>query len=233
MTTLLVAPAELELAEVGVSEAAYRHLFRARRMARGERLRVVDGRGGARWATVVRVGRSEARLALGERAPDNEPARRVELLAAPPRPARARWLVEKATELGAAAIRFVGAERAPRSYGPAALERLSRVARAALEQCERSRLPEVSGVHPASELPALLAGCPERWLLDPAGAEPPADGSAAGLALVVGPEGGWAPAERERLLAAGCRPVALGPTTLRIETAALAGLTVALRTARP
>ncbi len=229
MTTLLVAPAELELDEVAVSEAAYRHLFRARRLARGERLRVVDGRGAARWATVARVGRGEARLALGERAPANEPARRVELLTAPPRSRRAAWLVEKATEMGAAAVRFVGGERAPRAYGPAALGRLARVARSALEQCGRSRLPEVTGVHPWSELPALLAGCEERWLLDAAGAAAPAPRSNAGLALVVGPEGGWTPGQREELLAAGCRPVGLGPTTLRIETAALAGLALALR----
>ncbi len=228
MTTLLVAPGELAAEELAVSEAAFRHLFRARRLAPGERLRIVDGRGGARWATVTRVRRSEARLALGGPAPANEPRRRIELLTAPPRPRRAAWLVEKATELGAAAIRFLGGERAPRSYGAGSLERLSRVARSALEQCERSRLPEVTGVHAWSELPGLLAAAEERWLLDAEGTGPPATRREGSLALVVGPEGGWTPDERRQLAAAGCLAVTLGPTILRVETAAIAGLTLAL-----
>ena len=47
------------------------------------------------------------------------------------------------------------------------------------------------------------------------------------LTLLVGPEGGWTPGERARLLAAGARPLDLGPHVLRTETAAVAALTLA------
>ena len=48
------------------------------------------------------------------------------------------------------------------------------------------------------------------------------------VVLYVGPEGGWSPAEREALLAEGVRPVVLGPRRLRVETAAIVGLTQVL-----
>ncbi len=225
--TLLVSPAELAADRVAVRGDAYRHLFRARRVAVGERLRLADGRGRARWAEVVAVDRAGGTLVPGEPAPANEPALAVHLLVAAPEKARAAWLVEKATELGVVAVRFLAAERTPRGFGAGSLERLERVAAAALEQCHRARLPELSGTHPWREVPGLLdAAAPPaaRWLLDPGAA--PGAGSAAvagSAALLVGPEGGWTDGERHDLVARGCRPLSLGPTVLRIETAALVG----------
>jgi 16S rRNA (uracil1498-N3)-methyltransferase len=197
-------------------------------------VRAADGRGRARWGEVARVDRRAAVLALGEAAPANEPAWRLELIVAAPRRERASWLVEKATELGAAAVRLIAAERAPRDYGPGSLDRLRRLAAAALEQCHRAALPEVSGIHPWAELPALLEGAAARWLLDAApGARPavealapPAAGAAG--ALLVGPEGGWTDSERAALTALGCVPVTLGARVLRVETAAVAGAALLL-----
>jgi 16S rRNA (uracil1498-N3)-methyltransferase len=221
---------------------AYRHLFRARRLRAGDRLRVVDGQGRARWGEILRVGRSAALVELAETASPNEPRLHVELLVATLRPERASWLVEKATELGAGAIRFLNTERGPRSFGAGTATRLRRVAAAAVEQCHRARCPEVSGPHAFAEVPALAAGAASRWLLDPgapggaaggftvtaAGATSSAGGAAAAAAenpveaLLVGPEGGWSPAEIEALEAGGWQRVSLGPRVLRIETAALA-----------
>ena len=208
--------------EVELEGDAYHHLFRARRVAVGDRLRLVDGRGDARWARVAEVNRRHARLRLAEAAPRNEPLYRLELLVAALRPERASWLVEKATELGAAAVRFVSAERSPRSYGQRRIERFRRVARAALEQCHRAHLPEVSGVHAWAEVPELIAGVADRWLLDP-GAERRwmRARSAAGI-VAIGPEGGWSESEATSLAALGCRASGLGPRLLRAETAALA-----------
>jgi 16S rRNA (uracil1498-N3)-methyltransferase len=217
---------------------AYRHLFRARRLAAGDRLRVVDGAGRARWGQIVAVGRRAARVALAGPAPTHEPWRRLELLVPTLRPERAAWLVEKATEIGVVAVRFCNTERAPRDLGGGTLERLRRVAAAAVEQCHRARCPEISGPHPLAELtgapaPAATAGgAARRWLLDPGApslgfAPPPAAASGAGAdrdaRLLVGPEGGWAPAELTALQAAGWRLVALGGRVLRVETAAVAG----------
>jgi 16S rRNA (uracil1498-N3)-methyltransferase len=205
----------------------YRHLFRARRVAVGERLRLTDGAGRARWGEVAAVDRATATVRLAGPAPLHEPAGRVELLVAAPEKARASWLVEKATELGVAAVRFLDTARTPREFGGGTVRRLERVAAAALEQSHGSRLPELSGTHPWSDLPALVAAAAPsaRHLLDTG--DQAAPGAAllldpAGTVVLVGPEGGWTGPERTDLAALGCRAITLGPTTLRTETAALA-----------
>jgi 16S rRNA (uracil1498-N3)-methyltransferase len=209
---------------------AYRHLFRARRIGVGERLRVVDGEGRARWGEVIQVGRSAAMVELAEPAAPNEPRLHLEVLVATLRPEPASWLVEKATELGAA-IRFLNTERGPRSFGAGTADRLRRVAVAAVEQCHRARCPEVTGPHPFAELATLTSAADHRWVLDPAAPSPP---PATPLSpspmetLLVGPEGGWSPAELETLDAAGWERISLGPRILRIETAVLAGTALLL-----
>ncbi|HYH46041.1 MAG TPA: RsmE family RNA methyltransferase, partial [Thermoanaerobaculia bacterium] len=177
MITLLASPERFDLAELRVEGEAYRHLFRARRAERGERLRVVDGAGRARWGEILRVDRTAALLALGEEAPANEPERRVELLLPTLRPEPAAWVVEKATELGVSAVRFLHTARAPRTFGAGTVERLRRVAAAAVEQCHRARCPEVTGTHEWQELAVLAAGLGDRRVLDtaagPGGETPP------------------------------------------------------------
>lgn len=228
MITLLAGPDELEAGEVTVEGDAYRHLFRARRVPVGAAFRVVDGQGHARWGKVARVDRSSAKVALGEPAPTHEPAYRLDLLVPTFRPERASWLVEKATELGVSAIRFLNSARAPRHFGEANIERFGRLAAAAVEQCHRSLLPEITGPHDWREIEPLTTGIESRWFLDTRGV--PGDWGPLGAsgALLVGPEGGWAPEERQEVLAAGWRPVGLGPRILRIESAALVGAAMLL-----
>ncbi len=224
MTNVLLPPGDLAGDVARVEGDAYRHLFRARRLAVGDRVRAVDGAGRARWAEVESVDRRSGVLRLGGEAPANEPAYRLELLVATPKKERASWLVEKATEVGVSAVRFVGSERSPRDWGAGTRGRLLRMAAAAVEQCGRSRLPEVTGVHEWAEVPGLLDGLSDRWVLhtvDATGAGPtfPPPESSAG-AVLIGPEGGWTDAEAGELLALGCRPVHLGERVLRVETAA-------------
>src|SRR4051794_33507657 len=103
LVTLLTDPARFDGAELRIEGEPYKHLFRARRLAVGDRIRVVDGAGRARWSEVARIDRAAASLALGGPAPDNEPELRLELLVPTLRPERASWLVEKATEVGVSA----------------------------------------------------------------------------------------------------------------------------------
>ena len=230
MITLLVTREEFDREKLQVEGDRYRHLFRARRVAAGERLRLTDGAGRARWAEVTAVDRSAGTVAAGEPAPTNEPPLHLELFCAPPKPERAAWLVEKATEVGVSAIRFVHSERAPRQLTANAVARLARVAAAAVEQCHRARTPQVSGAHDWAELPALLARSEVRYVLDPRGPSgaPAAHESQASAALAVGPEGGWSPEELAALERAGCRPFRLGARVLRIETAAVVGAALLL-----
>jgi 16S rRNA (uracil1498-N3)-methyltransferase len=248
--TVLIAPGDFDSPEVRIEGEPYRHLFRARRVAAGAELRIVDGKGRARWGRVERVERTAAVVALGEAAPNREPAFRLDLLVPTCRPERASWLVEKATEIGVITIRFLNMDRAPRGLGPGTLDRLRRVAAAAVGQCHRSRLPEITGPHSWSEVGRLTGGAAQRWFLDPEG-EPfswPVGAALCGRpgdspekeqqgghigpplhgVLLVGPEGGFAPEERRDLLAAGWHPVGLGERVLRLETAAVAGAALIL-----
>ena len=211
--------------ELAIEGDAYRHLFRARRLARGARLRVVDGAGAARWGEVLEIDRRRAQVSLGEEAPANEPSYSLDLIVGAPRPERAAWLVEKATELGVVAIRFVASERTPRTYGDGTLERWRRVASSAVEQCHRARCPEVSGVHRWEEVPGLLNAMGESWMLDLETEWHAADQlvtRAASGAVLAGPEGGWSPTEGVELRALGAMPIGLGPRVFRVETAAFA-----------
>lgn len=225
MTNVLLSPAELAGDVARIEGDAYRHLFRARRLAIGAPVRAVDGAGRARWAEVESVDRRAGVLRLLDEAPSGEPDYHLELLVATPKKERASWLVEKTTELGIAAIRFVASERSPRDWGAGTRDRLLRMAAAAVEQCGRARVPEVTGVHEWAEVPGLLDGREDRWILHMAetGGEgpafPPPEASAG--AVLIGPEGGWTDAEAEELLALGCRPVGLGERVLRVETAAI------------
>jgi 16S rRNA (uracil1498-N3)-methyltransferase len=222
--TLLVEPAELDAVEIDVEGEAYHHLFRAARAAVGGAVRVVDGAGRAREGTVTHVDRRRGVLRLGAEAPSLEPRLHLTLLVAMPRPSRASWLVEKATELGVRAIRFIDCERSARSLDASALERLRRVARAAVEQCGRSWLPELTAG--LSLEPALDAGDHDAAIvLDPDAPEGVSDVIRAGvgsMVLVVGPEGGFTPAELGLARRSGAQTMRLVPSLLRVETAALA-----------
>lgn len=220
--TVLLTPEELARDTVEVTGETYRHLFRAARQAVGDRLRLVDGRGTARFAEVTAVDRRAGHLRLLGPAPANEPDYALTLIVGTPKKERAAWLVEKATELGVVAIAFVASVRSPRELGPGSLERLDRVAAAAVEQCGRSTLPTITGVHSWHEVPRLLADSPDRWVLAPT-ADSPGWGDArtrAGAAL-IGPEGGFTPEELAELIQLDCRPVSLGARILRVETAAV------------
>lgn len=228
MITLLVKPKELCQTGLTVEGPAYRHLFRARRLVAGDQVRLVDGAGAARWGRVDRVTRTMALLTLGDPAPRNEPEVHLELLTAIPRSRRLVWLVEKATEVGVGAIRLVQSQRSPRRTHVEPLDRLRRVAAAAVEQCQRSVVPEISGAYEWPEVPRLLEATASRWVLQPgAGGQAMREVEGA-MALVVGPEGGWTETELEELDGWGCQPLGLGPTVLRVETAAVVGCSMLL-----
>src|ERR1700709_324813 len=89
MITLLVEPGAFDHPTARVEGETYQHLFRARRVAVGEEMRVGDGRGRARWGGVERAPPPPAAVRRGEPAPDHEPAFQLELLVPTCRPERA------------------------------------------------------------------------------------------------------------------------------------------------
>jgi len=203
------------------------------RLQPGDTLTLFDGRGGEYEATVEHMGRSEVRVAIGaHHAREAEPAVPVHLAVAMPANERMDWLVEKATELGAASIQPLVAERSVlRLAGERAQKKRAHweaVAIAACEQCGRNRVPVVHEVQPLASWLARQAA--PGWVLSlRAGAQALARAQApraGAITLLSGPEGGLAPAEEDAALARGWTPVHLGPRVLRAETAPLAALAI-------
>ncbi len=225
MIHLLVQAGDLDREAVEVEGADHRHLFRARRLQVGDRVRLVDGRGGARWSVVDRVAARRAVLRVEGAAPAFEPARRVALFVSAVRPERAVWLVEKATELGLRELQWFVSERTSRSLPERALERQRRVAKSALEQSGGAWLPAIAAPVPLAEA-AVGAGS---VVLHPGAATPFAAVAGRAAAVVVGPEGGFSEQEIEELAGRGAVAAHLGARVLRTETAAVAALALALR----
>lgn len=210
---------------------ATRHA-QVRRVQPGDALVLFDGRGCDWPATVQAVSRSAVRVQLGEpRRVEKELPRAVTLAVVVPANERMDTLVEKATELGVAAIQPLQAARSVLRLSGERAERKrahwQAIAEAACEQCGRARVPQVG---PVFELAAWLPQAPAgaaRLLLSLADDAPPLAAAAAWAVSVLtlsGPEGGLAPDEEASARAAGFVPVALGPRVLRADTAPLAVL---------
>ena len=225
--------------ELSLPERAARHV-QVLRLQPEDMITLFNSRGGEFEARITRMGRSDVQVLItGHQALERETRRAVHLAVGMPANERMDWLVEKASELGAASVTPLMAERSVlRLKGERADKKVAHwqaVAMAACEQCGRNRLPPV---HEIATLGAWLASravpavTEFRFLLSlRAGTQPllqalahaGADNSAA-ILLLSGPEGGLSPAEEDAAIAAGFVPVTLGPRTLRAETAPLACL---------
>jgi 16S rRNA (uracil1498-N3)-methyltransferase len=176
-------------------------------------------------------GQRGARVAVRRQLRAPEPEADLWLLFAPIKRARLDWVVEKATELGAAALLPVMTARTQ----PERLnrERLRALAIAAAEQCERLSVPDIAIPEPLDRVVAAWPAGRRLVLCDESGAGMPIAEALAGFprqapaALFVGPEGGFTDRELDAL---GKLPivtrVGLGPRVLRAETAAVAALAV-------
>ena len=218
-------------AEIDLPAAAARHV-QVRRLQPGDAVVLFNGQGGQWCATIVYMGRVEVRVRLQSfDAVERELGIGVTLAVGMPANERMDWLVEKATELGAAAIVPLSCERAVlRLAGERAArkrEHWQAVAAAAAEQCGRNRLPQVAPVQALADWLGTLHGSPRRLLLSLCADAVPlarAVQGAGSLIVLSGPEGGLSPAEEAAALAQGFVAVDLGARVLRAETAPLAVL---------
>jgi len=149
---------------------------------------------------------------------------------------RFEWAVEKATELGVAAIVPVIARRTDAHLAKAAekrVERWRRIAHEASQQSRRIAAPEIGepmklkdAVASESGLKILMAESEEDRSLRDVLSQPGMAGLHSSIALAVGPEGGWTDDELGMFAEAGWISASLGPMILRAETAVVAGLAV-------
>ena len=214
-----------QAAHLELDGAPAHYLANVLRLAEGAQLLLFDGSSGEWLARIVlaRKGRLTVQVDRQTREPEAIPD--VWLGFAPVKRAQTDWLVEKATELGAARLVPMITQRTV--VERVKLERLQAIAIEAAEQCGRTRLPDIAEPMPLARL--LATRDPERrlYFADESGGEPAASAFEPGPALILtGPEGGFTDEERAAIRAApNSVAVSLGPRILRAETAALAALT--------
>jgi 16S rRNA (uracil1498-N3)-methyltransferase len=203
------------------------------RLEPGTQVGLFDGAGA--WTTGKILRADKRGVAVGPNMPltiDEPPTPTLTLATAVPKGERAEWLIEQASQLNVSAVQWLACDRGvvkPREGG-GKMDKWRRLAVESAKQCGRNHLLDVRAPVALSEIlhwtPAPL---PILWLdPGPAGASVAKTltaGSATVLAL-IGPEGGWSPAERKTLedatAAQRVTRVRLTQTVLRIETACAA-----------
>lgn len=220
-----------------------RHVRTVLRLHDGDRLELTDGRGHAMQAVLVGGDRRGALVEI-------EAVTRADAEVAPPllhlacatvKGRRMETAVEKAVELGAHVITPLSTDHGVIEPGAGKQDRWHGLLITALKQCHRCHCPELrepaslQAVLDAADGQVLFGAAPgdlvgemlqDATTLAAQAARRRLEGHAAPVALtmLIGPEGGWSPAELQLLAGRGAVPVTLGPHVLRTETAALAGL---------
>ena len=214
-------------AEISGEDA--KHLTRVLRVEQGQRYEISDNR--TLYLAEIETARKEQVVfRIIERLEYTTPALTISLYPALIRFERFEWILEKATELGVAAITPFAAVRSEKGLDRASAKRMARWRKIVLESSQQSRRPVMPVLHEAIPFQAVLrAETQRKLLLDEARDAPPirsALTASESIAVLTGPEGGWTDAERAGAIAAGWTPVSLGPNVLRAETAAVAALAV-------
>lgn len=209
----------------------HHYIHHVMRMQEGDGLRLFNGRHGEWGAAIVQTGKRRVSLEIKSKLKDQPAqAQGVHLLYAPIKKNRLDFLIEKAVELGVTDLHPVITART--EVRKLNAERLQAQITEAAEQCERLDMPRL---HPEMAADLALA----RWDTEiPVYACIERDGDALPLsdivqagpcAFLVGPEGGFDPAECERFARHGfLKPVSLGQNILRAETACVAALSFRL-----
>lgn len=235
MGTFHIRPEAVAGDRVRFDREETRHLVRVLRLRPGEVVRVMDGLGSA---FTVRLESLQGREAVGrilfrsDRHTESPCA--ITLAQGIPKGEKMEWIVKTVTELGAVRVVPLLTERVivrlPLSRWRERQRRWQRVAKEAAKQCGRTVIPQVEIVRTIDEflaggLVAELALC--LWEGEQQGLRSILDsvsGTPASALLVVGPEGGLAVEEVERLRGHGLRTAGLGPRILRTETAGPVGV---------
>lgn len=226
-------PSELwESGELPAAEA--RHAVQVLRLRVGDRLEIFDGSGRAAQAELCEADKDRGAVRVLREWREERPRPEIHLIVALIKNERFDWLVQKATELGAASIRPVAAERSVVKISGADAERRRakwvHVALEAAKQCGHVVLPEICPVMRPDEAfraaPDGLKGIPA---VDVRGASLNAffAGKPEDITFAIGPEGDWTPGEMMSAQAAGFVSLDLGRHVLRSETAAIHVLSAA------
>lgn len=213
-----------------LDENQSKYLLRVMRLSDGDTVRVFNGKDGEWRALLVQDSAKKASIQPEEQTRTQLDGPDLTLLFAPLKKTRTDFVVEKACELGVRRIQPVMTEFTQSSRVRS--DRLQSVVVEAAEQTERMDIPVVEDDMPL--LKALDAWPDDRpvYYCDEAGDAKPmretlSEKASGPAGILIGPEGGFSPQERERMRSLPfIVPVTLGPRILRAETAAVAALTL-------
>jgi len=214
--------------EVRIEGGQAHYLLSVMRMKAGGVVKLFDDRTGEWLGEVVATARRDLVLRIVAKLREREAVPDLWLCAAPIKRGRIDWVAEKASELGVARLVPVATRRAVVDKLNA--ERLRAHMIEAAEQCERTALPELAELVPLDRLLRDWSADRTLYFADEEGGMPLIEAvrSRSGpAAILIGPEGGFDPAEREAIRRLEpAVPISLGPRILRAETAALAAVSV-------
>ena len=221
---LFVRTSLVEGAAVELDAGQANYLGNVMRLGPSAQLLVFDGHSGEWLARVVEAGKRRMSLTVEKRTREPETIPDVWLAFAPVKRAQTDWLVEKATELGAAQLLPVMTQRTVAER--VRLDRLQAITIEAAEQCGRTRLPPIGEPQGLKDLLGQRDPARRLYFADESGGEAAVNAFKEGPALIlVGPEGGFTDDERQLIRGAdNSLAISLGPRILRAETAALAAL---------
>lgn len=214
-----------ERSEMELSGRSYRYLSRVLRLRAGDSFDAVDAAGARCVASILSVGRDSVRVkVMPVPMEEGEPAGlRLSLYQCLPKGRKMDIIIRQATEAGVCAIRPVRSARCVPEPAEGRVERWRRISIEALQQCGRREPPAILPEVDLRDLPPEEGAASVFFHEDPAGAEPLhrlLEGPVERVRVLIGPEGGLDPQEVRLLAAAGWRRAWLGPSVLRVETAA-------------
>lgn len=217
---------------VKVSSDQAHYLQNVMRMKAGDELRIFNGRDGEWLASIDAVSRRAVEITAGKQLRPQKPSPDLWLCCAPIKKAHFDYMIEKATELGAAVIQPILTSRT--QVREVNIERCRAMAIEAAEQSERLDIPDIRKPVPLAELAAswpedrTLIVCAE-WGEALSAKEAfalPRVREFSRAAILTGPEGGLSAEELEALRKPHAVFIRLGPRILRADTAAIAALTL-------
>lgn len=210
---------------IALSSAQAHYLGVVLRRQGGDEVRLFNGRDGEWLATITLLAHDSANVRITMALRPQCPELNVTILCAVLKREALEFVVQKATELGVTRLQPILMERSQRQ--PINAARLTAIAIEAAEQSERLTVPQLA---PATPLQALLETWPvDRQLAVAVERSGNVFTRVRADALLVGPEGGFSQRELDATMSHPfVLPMCLGPSVLRAETAAIAGLTLLL-----